>query len=284
MKLSRLNPLELIHHIATRACSSQPPSQHSALRPRTGEETNRYRGKRSLRIPEKFDNVEMPDKYRLPIMPKVPSVLTQGNIKAPKQAREIWRMRGEEQVNNDLLLGQFAIVALNGGMLKHEHFEVLRMGISRNLDQKKTFAIYRVDAPYKPITSHGVGKKMGGGKGSIDHYGTPVKAGRIILEIGGKAQWEEVRPWLSQQAGKMPFDALAINADMLKNLREEEQRLVDTNTNPVTFEWIVRNNIMDCQRSLSKYDKMWFGNFVYRDRIKNKKWQTVIGSRYRGKK
>ena len=58
------------------------------------------------------------------------------------------------------------------------------MGISRNLDQKKTFAIYRVDAPYKPITSHGVGKKMGGGKGSIDHYGTPVKAGRIILEIG----------------------------------------------------------------------------------------------------
>ena len=34
---------------------------------------------------------------------------------------------------------------------------------------------YRVDAPYKPITDHGTGKRMGGGKGSIDEYGTPVR-------------------------------------------------------------------------------------------------------------
>ena len=61
---------------------------------------------------------------------------------------------------------------------------MLRQVIGKGVDPKKTFAMYRVDAPYKPITSHGRGKKMGGGKGSIETYGTPIRAGRIILEVG----------------------------------------------------------------------------------------------------
>jgi len=48
------------------------------------------------------------------------------------------------------------------------------------------FAIWRIDAPWKPITKKPVGSRMGGGKGNIHHYVTPVKANRIILEMGGK--------------------------------------------------------------------------------------------------
>jgi ribosomal protein L16/L10AE len=33
---------------------------------------------------------------------------------------------------------------------------------------------------------------MGGGKGPIDHYVTPVKAGRVIVEMGGKCEFAEV--------------------------------------------------------------------------------------------
>ena len=33
---------------------------------------------------------------------------------------------------------------------------------------------------------------MGGGKGAIHHYVTPVKAGRVILEVGGAAEYKEV--------------------------------------------------------------------------------------------
>lgn len=33
---------------------------------------------------------------------------------------------------------------------------------------------------------------MGGGKGSIDHYVTPIKAGRVIVEIGGHCEFFEV--------------------------------------------------------------------------------------------
>lgn len=53
------------------------------------------------------------------------------------------------------------------------------------MDVNRMFAIWRIDAPWKPITKKGTGVRMGGGKGSIKHYTTPVKAGRIILELGG---------------------------------------------------------------------------------------------------
>merc|ERR1711974_338405 len=141
----------------------------------------------------------------------------------------------------------------------------------------KTFSIYRVDAPYKPITDHGFGKRMGGGKGGIDEYGTPVRAGKVVLEIEGKASWAEVQPWLADIAKKLPFHALAVSAEHLKKLREEEDRLLRTNKNPISFEWLVRNNIFNCQQKLSDYDKRWFGKFCYTDRVNNKKFQSIIG-------
>lgn len=33
---------------------------------------------------------------------------------------------------------------------------------------------------------------MGGGKGAIDHYVTPIKARRVILEVGGHVEYDEV--------------------------------------------------------------------------------------------
>lgn len=42
------------------------------------------------------------------------------------------------------------------------------------------FATWRVDAPWQPITKKSLGMRMGGGKAAIDHYATPVKAGKNI--------------------------------------------------------------------------------------------------------
>ena len=82
--------------------------------------------------------------------------------------------------------------ALGGGQLHHGHFEMLRIGINKKIEESKMFAVWRIDAPWKPVVSRGIGRKMGGGKGSIDHYVTPVKAGRIIVEVGGECQFNEV--------------------------------------------------------------------------------------------
>lgn len=54
------------------------------------------------------------------------------------------------------------------------------------------FAIWRVPAPWQPVTKKGQGQRMGGGKGAIDHYVTPVRAGRVIIEVGGTCEFDEV--------------------------------------------------------------------------------------------
>ena len=243
----------------------------------------KYHPDRDLKPPTVIENTNLPEKVRLPIMSKTPMLWTSGAMRPPRGTKEMWRMMGEEQVHNDLTLGQYGIVALTGGMIKHRNFEVLRMSVGRKVNQyKDSFAIYRVDPPYKPLTNHGFGKRMGGGKGSIEGYGTPVRAGRIILEVGGKVLWDEVRPWLFQAAKTLPFPAMAVNAEMIQKFREEEARLTETNLNPISYEWIVRNNIMNCQQYVSEYDQRWYGKFVYRDRVFNKKWQWVTRSKYRG--
>lgn len=77
-------------------------------------------------------------------------------------------------------------------MLRHGHIEMIRMSIARKMNTSKMYAIWRIDAPWKPITRRGQGKRMGGGKGAIDHYVTPIKAERIIIEVAGKCSFEEV--------------------------------------------------------------------------------------------
>ena len=244
----------------------------------------KYHADRDLKPPPTTENTNMPDKPRLPIVQKTPSLWLSGAMRPPRGTKEMWRMMGEEKVHCDLNLGQYGIVALTGGMMKSKNFDVMRLGIGKHINENKgSFAIYRVDPPYKAITNHGFGKRMGGGKGSIDGYGTPVRAGRIILEVGGKIIWDEVRPWLDRMAKTLPFPAMAINAEMIRKFREEEARLHQTNKNPISFEWLVRNNIMNCQQYLSEYDQRWFGKFVYKDRVNNKKWQWVTRSKYRGK-
>lgn len=54
------------------------------------------------------------------------------------------------------------------------------------------FAIWRVGPPWLPKTKKPQGTKLGGGKGSISHYVTPVRAKRIILEVGGYITEAEV--------------------------------------------------------------------------------------------
>ena len=48
---------------------------------------------------------------------------------------------------------------------------------------------------------------MGGGKSAIDHYVTPIKAGRVIVELGGKCEFEEAFPFLNEVAHILPFKA-----------------------------------------------------------------------------
>lgn len=123
-------------------------------------------------------------------MEKVPQY--PGNLRPPKMTKRLMLMRGPEKVHDFLVHEQYGIMATSGGRMKIQHFENVRMSIIKKLDTKRMFCIWRVPAPWQPITKKGKGMRMGGGKAAIDHYATPVRPNRIIMELAGHCEYAEV--------------------------------------------------------------------------------------------
>nr|CAI5839791.1 unnamed protein product [Callosobruchus analis] len=210
--------------------------------------------------PENYDDVEFPDRPRLKVVDRQPQLPP--SIKPPKMQKKLRLMRGEEQIHNYLLHKQYGIMALGGGRLKWGHFEMMRLTVGRKMDQDRMFAIWRVDNPWFPVTKKGQGQRMGGGKGAIDHYVTPVKSGRIILELGGKCEFREVKDFLTDCANKLPFKAIAVSQKMLDETKAKEKWEQENNQNPYTMKYLIQNNMGGCQRWISPIDFKYFCKYV----------------------
>ncbi|KAK9878656.1 hypothetical protein WA026_023107 [Henosepilachna vigintioctopunctata] len=202
--------------------------------------------------PKNFDHIEIPERPKLKFIDKVPQY--PANVRPIKMQKKLRLMRGPELVHNTLQLKQYGIMALGGGRLKIEHFDVMRLAIGKKIDPTRMFAIWRVDAPWQPVTKIGQGQRMGGGKGGIDHYVTPIKTGRIILELGGRCEYEEVKSFLHDIAMKLPFKAMAVSQEILEKKAADEKYEEENNQNPYTMKYLIQNNMGGCHRWLSPYD------------------------------
>lgn len=201
----------------------------------------------------------MAERPKLRFFDKVPQLPP--NLKPPKMQKRLRYMRGPEPIHTFLQHKMYGIQALGGGRLRWGHFEMLRLSIGRKLDVNRMFAIWRADAPWQPLTKQGQGQRMGGGKGAIDHYVTPVKAGRIIVEIAGKCEFQEVKGWLQTYADQLPFAARAVSHEMLLEEARQEKENEKLNQNPYTLKYVIQNNLGGCHRWLSPVDHKWFGKF-----------------------
>ncbi|KAK3860012.1 hypothetical protein Pcinc_031156 [Petrolisthes cinctipes] len=217
-------------------------------------------GLKNYALPPNYDDVVIPtDRQKLRVLQKVPQY--HGGTRPPKMTKRLDLIRGEEEVHRDLLLGQYGIVAKRGGMLRHGHIEMIRMSIARKMDTSKMYAIWRIDAPWKPITRRGQGKRMGGGKGAIDHYVTPIKAERIIMEVAGKCSFEEAKPFLKMIAHILPFPAEAVSKEILEASRQETRRLEEEDINPYTFKYLIQNNMLGCHKWIREIDRTYWGKY-----------------------
>ncbi|XP_045475065.1 39S ribosomal protein L16, mitochondrial [Harmonia axyridis] len=210
--------------------------------------------------PKNFDHIEIPEKTRLRFIEKVPQ-FTQG-IRAPKMQKKLRFMRGPEEVHNTLIHKQYGIMALGGGRMKWQHFDMLRLSTGRKLDNNRMFAVWRVDPPWQPVTKKGQGQRMGGGKGAIDHYVSPIKAGRIIFEVGGKCEYAEVQKLLEDLAKKMPFKAMAVSQEILDKMAADEKWELENNKNKFTMKYMIQNNMGGCHRWLSPFDFKFLGKYL----------------------
>ena len=221
------------------------------------------RGMKKWPVPPSFKDIIMPpmENRKLPFIDAIP-VLPAG-LKPHKYQRRPYDSRGPELIHNQLIYNQYGIVALSGGKLTPDHINNIRNVINKHLDVKKSFAIWRIDPPWKSETRKGIGKRMGGGKPSIHHYVSPVKAGRIILEIGGQLEFEEIYYFVNSVAVRLPFHAVTISAEILKDLQEERDELKAKNVNPLNYKRIIQQNILNSKHDMSNpNDDLWFGQYI----------------------
>ncbi|XP_050972955.1 39S ribosomal protein L16, mitochondrial [Labeo rohita] len=214
-------------------------------------------GLRTYDVPPDFSDVVLPDKPKLKFLEKVP------NLKqAKKEMKKLRDIQGPAKSMNTFSDGQYGIVALGGGYLHWGHMEMMRLTINRRMDPSSTFAVWRIKAPYKPVTRKGLGQRMGGGKGAIDHYVTPVKCGRLVVEVGGRVELGEVEAVLKEVAKKLPFPAKVVSRESLAALYEEQAERAANNQNPWTFQRIARSNMLGIRKVLRPFDAHNHGRYA----------------------
>ncbi|XP_046360234.1 39S ribosomal protein L16, mitochondrial-like [Haliotis rufescens] len=212
-----------------------------------------------LEDPPTYDHVEFPERKRLRFYEKVPQL--QQGVRAPKTPKDLHLMRGPDKLHNKLQYGQYGIQALTGGRLRWGHYEALRLTIGRRMDESRMFAIWRIDQPWKSVSKKGIGTRMGGGKGNIDHYVYPLRANRILLEMGGKCEFKEVEKILKPLAKIMPFRARVVSHEILAEEAKQEAFMKRNNINPFTFQHCAQHNFLGCRTWMSPYDFQWHGKY-----------------------
>ncbi|XP_053174459.1 39S ribosomal protein L16, mitochondrial [Scomber japonicus] len=213
-------------------------------------------GLKTYEVPPDYRDVVLPEKPKLKFMKKVPNFK-----KARKEMKKLRDIQGPAKTGTDFTTGEYAIVAMGGGYLHWGHMEMMRLTINRKMDPRTTFARWRINSPFKPVTRKSLGHRMGGGKGAIDHYVTPIKYGRLIVEVGGKVELGEIQHILTEVAKKMPFPAKVMSRESLAAMQQKQADMEQNNQNPWTFKEIAWGNMMGMRRVLSPFDLNNHGRF-----------------------
>ncbi len=82
-----------------------------------------------------------------------------------------------------LSYGEYGLKALSPAWVTSRQIEAARKTITNFL--KRSGRLWIRVFPDKPVTIRPPETTMGGGKGSVDHYVFPVRAGRVLFEVDG---------------------------------------------------------------------------------------------------
>ncbi len=123
-------------------------------------------------------------------------------VKHRKWQRGRRKGKGMETRGTEISFGSYALKATTSAWLTARQIEAARRAMTRYVQRggKIWIRIF----PDKPITLKPNEVKMGGGKGSVDHYVAMIRPGRIIFEMDGVP--EELAKEAMRRAGhKLPF-------------------------------------------------------------------------------
>ena len=111
-----------------------------------------------------------------------------------------------------LAFGEFGMKATTEGWVTSRQIEAARRAMTHFV--KRGGKIWIRVFPDHPITFHGNENTMGGGKGAVDHYITPVRAGTVMFEIRGISE-VDAREAFRLGAHKLPLKARFVTKQMV---------------------------------------------------------------------
>ena len=111
--------------------------------------------------------------------------------------------RGKAQAGNTIVFGDFGLQALESAWVTSQQIEAARRAITRYV--RRGGNIWIRIFPDKPVTKKPAETRMGGGKGSPDHWVAVVKPGRILFEMAGVGE-ETAKGAMRLASHKLPID------------------------------------------------------------------------------
>lgn len=121
-------------------------------------------------------------------------------VKYRKQQRG--RVKGKAKGGTLVHFGDWGLKSLEPHWITSQQIEACRIAIMRTL--KRNGKIWIRIFPDKPLTSKGIGVRMGKGKGEVEGWAAVVKPGKILFEIGGVDE-KLAKEALRLAAAKLPI-------------------------------------------------------------------------------
>ncbi len=112
-------------------------------------------------------------------------------------------LRGKAQTGNIVIFGDFALQALESAWVTSQQIEAARRAITHYV--RRGGKVWIRIFPDKSVTKKPAETRMGGGKGSPDHWVAVVKPGRILFEMGGVSE-EAARGAMRLASHKLPIN------------------------------------------------------------------------------
>lgn len=121
------------------------------------------------------------------------------------------KLRGRALRGTKLNFGEYGLMAQETKWVTARQIEATRVTIVRSVGHEGRLWI-RI-FPDKPITRKPLETRMGKGKGEPDHWVAPIKAGRILFELGGIGE-RRAKAAFRLASRKLPLKTRVISSEL----------------------------------------------------------------------
>jgi large subunit ribosomal protein L16 len=106
--------------------------------------------------------------------------------------------------------GQFGLQSQGRGWITSRQIEAARRAMTRYI--RRGGEVWIRVFPDRPVTAQPAETRMGGGKGSLDHFVVTIKPGQVMFEMSGVAQ-EVAKEAMRLASHKLPVKCKFVTRD-----------------------------------------------------------------------